>query len=340
MKKKWIFLAIYLILVIICAIIIYVVPPVAGLLERTYIAEHGNLEVANEVEALIIRDDTVYVSKAPGDVNRLVEEGALVRTGSQIVELTGEGNEELDNKYSDTLERLGKAAGKSKGGVQKPGYVTFHFDGYEGMLTPENLDEITYKQYEEISDKDIIEMPNKRCAKGEPISRITSNGSWWILFYVDKDNASRYIEGDVVNIEIGKSSVEGTIRTVTEEKKRTKVIIKCKMNCKEYLFTRKAPVKVVTSSANGIILDKESLVTINDKLGVIVIDKIGDKYFRPVKIKADDGERVAVYEDIYMDENDEFVETIDNYDEILKSPTDKDIGEIVAEMKPTEEDKK
>lgn len=340
MKKKWIFLIIYLVLVAICAIIIYVVPPVAGLFERTYIAEHGNLEVSNEVDALIIRDDTVYVSKKPGDINRLVEEGALVRTGSQIVEITGEGKEEPDDKYSDTLERLGKAAGKSKGGVQKPGYVTFQFDGYEGLLTPDNLDEITYKQYEKISDSDIIEMPTKKCAKGDPISRITSNGSWWILFYVDKDNASRYIEGDVVDIEIGKSSVEGTIRTVADEKNRTKVIIKCKMNCMDYLFTRKVSVKVTTSSANGIILDKESLVTINDKLGVIVIDKVGDKYFRPIKIKADDGEHVAVYEDIYMDENNEFVETIDNYDEILKSPDDKDITEIIAKMKPVEEDKK
>lgn len=333
MKKRWIILAIYLILVVICAVIIYVVPPVAGLFESTYIAEHGNLEVSNEVEALIIRDDTVYVSKKAGEVNRLVDEGYLVRTGSTILELSGEGNEEADSKYEEALERLGKAVGKSEGGSQKAGYVTFRMDGYEGLLTPGKLDDITYEQYENISDKDIMEMPGKKCAKGDPISRITSNGAWWILFYVDNSNASRFIEGDDADIVIGDETVEGTIRTVESGKEQTKVIIRSKMKCNGYLLARKPKLKVITSSADGIILEKESLVTINDTLGVIVIDKLGDKYFRPIKVKADDGEKVAAYEDIYMNDKSEFVETIDNYDEILKSPTDKDIEEIKAAMK-------
>lgn len=338
MKKRWIILAVYLILVVICAVIIYVVPPVAGLLESTYIAEHGSLEVSNEVEALIIRDDTVYVSKKAGEVNRLVDEGTLVRTGSSILELSGEGKEEIDSKYAETLERLGKDAGRSEGGSQKAGYVTFQFDGYEGKLTPDRIGKITYEQYENISDDDIIAMPDKKCAKGEPISRITSNGAWWILFYVDNENASRYSKGDSVDIVLGDETVTGIIRTVKKGDERTRVVIRSKMRCKQYLLSRKPSLKVITSNADGIILEKESLVTINDRLGVIVIDKIGDKYFRPVKIKADDGERVAVFEDIYMDENDEFVETLDNYDEILKSPSEKDIEEIKAAMKAAEAD--
>lgn len=333
MKKRWILLAVYLVVVVVLAIIIYVVPPVAGLLESTYIAEHGSLEVSNEVEALIIRNDNVYVSKKAGEINRLVEEGTLVRTGSSILELSGEGNDEIASKYEKVLERLGKKTGKSEGGSQKAGYVTFRFDGYEGVLTPDRIGKITYEQYEEISDNDIVEMPDKKCAKGEPISRITSNGAWWILFYVDNDNASRYNKGDEVSIVLGDETVSGVIRTVKKGDERTRIVIKSKMKCSQYLLSRKPKLKVVTSSEDGIILEKESLVTIDDRLGVIVIDKIGDKYFRPVKIKADDGEKVAVFEDIYMDENSEFVETLDNYDEILKSPTDKDIEEIKAAMK-------
>ena len=56
MNKKWIAaVAIYAGLVAICIIAVYAVPSVRGMLERTYIAEYGSIDVTDEVSAFIVR---------------------------------------------------------------------------------------------------------------------------------------------------------------------------------------------------------------------------------------------------------------------------------------------
>ena len=68
------------------------------------------------------------------------------------------------------------------------------------------------------------------------------------------------------------------------------------------------------------------------KQGVLVKNKVGEIYFMPVKVKASDGETAAVYQDLYMDDSGSFVETIGNYDEIVRLPSKRDIREAKESM--------
>ena len=50
-NKKWIVaFLVYVGLVALCCIALYVVPSVVGMFERTYIAEHGKIDVADHVK--------------------------------------------------------------------------------------------------------------------------------------------------------------------------------------------------------------------------------------------------------------------------------------------------
>ena len=93
MKKKWIVaIAIYLGLIAICLVAIYVVPSVRGMLEKTYIAEYGSIDVKDEVSAFIVRDETVYVAAQPSTINRLADPDKLVKANTHVVELTPDAN--------------------------------------------------------------------------------------------------------------------------------------------------------------------------------------------------------------------------------------------------------
>ena len=87
-NKKWIVaFLVYVGLVALCCIALYVVPSVIGMFERTYIAEHGKIDVADEVSAFIVRDERVYVAAQKSSINRLADSNRLVKAGSRVVEL-------------------------------------------------------------------------------------------------------------------------------------------------------------------------------------------------------------------------------------------------------------
>lgn len=88
-NKKWIVaFLVYVGLVALCCIALYVVPSVIGMFERTYIAEHGKIDVADEVSAFIVRDERVYVAAQKSSINRLADSNRLVNSGTKVVELT------------------------------------------------------------------------------------------------------------------------------------------------------------------------------------------------------------------------------------------------------------
>ena len=88
-NKKWIVaFLVYIGLVALCCIALYVVPSVIGIFERTYIAEHGKIDVADEVSAFIVRDERVYVAAQKSKINRLADSNRLVNAGTKVVELT------------------------------------------------------------------------------------------------------------------------------------------------------------------------------------------------------------------------------------------------------------
>ena len=102
--RKWIFaILLYFGLIALCCIVVYAIPSVKGMLEKTYIAQYGSIDVTDEVSAFIVRDETVYTAGQKSMINRIAETDKLVKANTQIVGLipTEIDPEMVDGSESD-----------------------------------------------------------------------------------------------------------------------------------------------------------------------------------------------------------------------------------------------
>ncbi len=328
-KKKWTVLTLYIGLLVVLGVIIYAVPSLLGLLDRTYITEYGEVQVTDDVsDAWIVRDDTVYGAKENSDVAALVKEKKLVKGKSQVLSMKSGGNNTLGPKYMNLKQKLGDAMKSTNGYCVGGGFVTFTADGEEGTLTPSVLDKLTEDDLKSIGN-DSIDLTVSSCSEGQPLFRVTKNGRWWLVFFTDEATAKKYAVGAEIRTTMNDKAVDTTVRSVDSIKgtDQVRIVLSCKEYHPSYLTERKVSLSNRIESDKGLLVQEESIIKVNGQKGVLVKNKVGRNYFVPIKIKASDGETAAVYEDLYMNSKGEFVETLNNYDEIVQSPSKSDIKE-------------
>ena len=396
-NRKWIIaILVYIGLIAICCIALYAVPSLKGMLEKTYTAEHGSIDVKDEVSAFIVRDETVFVADRDASINRLVDEHQLVKTGARILELKadegildlgedsgaadeeaaaeeeksdskdekksgkdskdgsdkdaeGEAGEDAEaeeaeavdaGQYTSILEELGNAVVVSKNGVtSSAGYISYKVDGAESRLTTEALDTLEEKDLKSLTKRRSVKTPAKHCGKGYPVFKIIRNKRWYLVYYLDNDDAAKYAEGDTVNAELGEQSVPVTVSQVIQGQKKTKIVLSCKTFFEDFFDERTLDTTVTVLSAEGLVLQDSSIIDAPDGTrGVFIINKLGEHVYKPVKAKADDGTRCVVYSDIYVDDEGNYVETIGAYDEIIAEPSEEDVANLKKQQQKEKEE--
>lgn len=415
-NKKWIVaFLVYVGLVALCCIALYVVPSVIGMFERTYIAEHGKIDVADEVSAFIVRDERVYVAAQKSSINRLADSNRLVKAGARVVELkptdetidlnaeaeeaeadaktddknaaeakdktegskdktsaenTDNAGEKADTEKNDTEKsdtekaeeepveqdaKLGlqgsKYAGIMKdlgdtysvtedGSTRTAGFVSYYVDGAEARLSTKAIESLNYKDLKELTGRKAVKVPSKNCGKDYPVFKIVRNRKWYLIYYLSKEDAAKYAEGDTVYIEVNDENVPVTVREVRDEGKNVRITLTCKTFFDGFLEIRNLDTKVTVESAEGLVLEDGSIVEAPDgKRGVFVINKLGEHVFTPVRTKADDGTKCVVYADIYVDDGGNYVETIGTYDEVIAEPSSEDIESLKSKDNKDKSDK-
>ena len=378
MKKKWLIAIIaYVALLLVCVAVIYIVPSVRGLLDKTYVTKYGTISIDDEVRAYIVRDEIVYVAKYDADFTRQAEAGTLYKAAAKILDFNVKVDEngeqiasdasEISRKYRSIIETLGDATSLTKGKSKVAGYVSYYIDGAEEKLSTSHLEEITEKEFKELSNLRQVEVQDRKCTAGEPVFKIIPNRKWYLVFFIDNKGADRYYAGQTVYIDIDGEQVPVSVRSVeavpeegkdTEEpdpseeppaedqseeqtseeqdaknndKGTSKVILTCKMFNGELISERKFDARVTVASASGLVLKDSSIVEKDGQKGVFVKNKLGEHKFRPISVKADNGEECVAYSDIYVDEGGNFVETIGTYDEIVEVPDEDDINSLNGE---------
>lgn len=300
-SRKWIVaFLVYIGLIAICCIAVYAVPSVKGILERTYIAEYGTVDVKDEVSAFIVRDETVYVSKHASTINRLAEPDKLVKAGTKVVELTKDENaapeaqpeepaeagaenaeaaegaegeaqpeetaSQIDEEtnpgiYTRIMDDLGDDAVVTVDGIAKEaGYVSYYVDGAEAKLNTESFEGLDKRDYKALSGKRAIETPEKSCGRGYPVFKIVSNSKWYLVYYLSNDEAAKYTEGDTVDIDINGEPVTVTVSRIESGTKTSRIILRCKAFFDGFLEMRSLDTKVTVSSAQGLVLEDASIV--------------------------------------------------------------------------------
>lgn len=350
MKKWLIAIVVYIGLIAVCCIAIYAVPFLGDKLERTYIAEYGSIDVTDEVSAFIVRDEKVYTASQPSYIKRLAKDGKLIIGNTKVVELTpdengiqaekeaeatgknkGKPGEGLSKgRYNSIMTELGDSVAVTEDGTSKnAGYVSYHVDGAEAKLSTNAIDDLTYDDFRDLTDRNALTTPKSKCGTGYPVFKIVRNGKWYLVYYLSNEEAEKYYPGQTVNVDMDGSEVTVTVSQTETGKKNTKIVLSCKSFFEGFLEIRNLDTTVTVERADGLLLEDQSIVEAPDgKRGVFVKDKLGNHVFKPVKVKADDGRKCVAYSDIYMDEEGNYVETIGTYDEIIANPSDDDIKSL------------
>ena len=107
---------IYLLLCLALYVCIYIVPEVSDIFVETYVAEYGSLQIGEESEALFVRNERLYTADGGGATDGVISGGSLMRKGSRIVTVGGQGYYSGEN-----------------------GIVSYFYDGLESVLTPETM---------------------------------------------------------------------------------------------------------------------------------------------------------------------------------------------------------
>ena len=178
-KKRRELLFLYVAAVAVLIVLIYGLPQVTGALTSTYTVKYGRLRIYDSADGYIVRTEEVYRAGSGGTENRYIRNGKLIRKGTKILEMTGSGSssEDRDSAYEDLLDRLnGKAKETDSYRTDTEGVVSYTADGYEYVLTPENMTKKSRSFYEGLSNDDVTKLSPKDVKKGDPVFKLCSRG--------------------------------------------------------------------------------------------------------------------------------------------------------------------
>ncbi len=330
-RKKTI--AIYLLVLILLFLIVAVIPSVTDALTPTETIRYGRLKVADDVTGTIVRDETVYTASAAGTVSWLCKEGDLVRQGTKIVSLKASGKSnaasfgnrgEKEKKLSGDAKRLvdalgGAAVRDQDGTAQRRGKYSHYADGYEAYYTPKRMKKITEREAGQHAD-DPVDLKAGSVEKGAPLYRIADNKAWYILCWIDEGSIGRFEEGATVTVELPDGSIRAEVDSIAQEGKKWKLILRTSSYCRNWEKIRTAQMSVVTTDKSGLLISNKCITTKNGQVGVYVRSATDDYVFTPVQVLGTDGEKSLVSEDSYYNNKGKSVNTVKNYDEVLKHP--------------------
>lgn len=173
------------------------------------------------------------------------------------------------------------------------GIVSFNIDGLEELLSPSNIQDITYNDIIEICNKTkdtIKENTLKSVTCNMPVLKIIDNYCYYIAVPLDK----KLHQGQVYDLIFAgcDKPVKGKLEHIAGNSKYVGIFC-VNSDIKELLATRNLEVKILLGKFYGKIVPKDCLVNLEGKEGVYIIQR-NKRIFKPVKIIAKNDHYAAV----------------------------------------------
>jgi putative membrane fusion protein len=316
-------IACYLAALIILYVVIYVVPKVTDLFETTQVLENGTLIISCEAEGYLVKDETINIAGKTGTIKYNVEEGTVIKKGTDVVDITEvpeDADKDIRLKYNGDLEKLAGYDGVEVGGNSPiSGVLSFTIDGNEPYFNTKNLKKITQDGAKDHSGG-TTNLKRQNAVKGEPVFKVSSDDKWYMVCWMDKEDAKAFEAGTAVRLELPEGKVNATIQSVKKEDGDYKVVIYSNGYYKAFAETREADVTIVKSNNTGLICDNECIIEVDGVEGVYVVDKNGDYKFKPINVLVTDGKQSVLSEKTFTNDKYELVETVIVHDEVLRNP--------------------
>lgn len=291
-------IAIFAVLFIIFYALIYVVPTVSDIFTQTYIAEYGTLDVSRDAKCIIVRNEKAYTANSSGKVEREVEAGELLKANRQVVSLGGNA------VYSNEI-----------------GVVSYYYDGFENKCSGETLDSLSKEFFDTFKESAGVQKAvSGKAEAGNTLFKIIDNTKWYLVCWLDAEDEEVFTEGRNVTVTFDdENQVLMEVEKVTKQGKEIKVILSTDRIYKDFDQYRVKECTITAKSSSGIIINTDSIVEKDGTDGVYIIDKYGKENFVPVQIYSTQGDKTVVAKNYYYDSEGYPVETIKNYDEVLKN---------------------
>ncbi|MDR3072172.1 MAG: hypothetical protein LBU41_01630 [Clostridiales Family XIII bacterium] len=326
---------IFLVVVAILYIAIYGVPKIQGLMEKTQILEYGELPVSDNAEVLILRTESLYMADVSGNVDYLTEEGTKVRSGIALVNInpapapetqTEEDGKETEEPKETVYQAISVIAGDSA--IENPGNLaqftgvfSTYADGYEQKYNATAIGSLKRKDLEAVF-LEPMDLRREYVYKGEPIYKITDNTVWHMVYWIKEkeSHAEDYNVGDVVQVILGKATVNASIESVEKESGYYKIVLLSDVFYEDLPKVRKVEAEIRFGEYEGLIVDEECVTERDGQKGVFVKQRSGSFEWTPIQVKTKSKGKYVVEAVVYYDPEGNPVDTVIYYDEVLRNP--------------------
>jgi putative membrane fusion protein len=200
-----------------------------------------------------------------------------------------------------------------------PGIVTYYMDGYEDDLTYERIFNLQLDQINNLAlEPKLIDSASVN--PGDVLCKIVDDSSFFIIL-IDKVGAlTQYTVGDEVKVETTRKVIDGVIEKRFSSGDQVAIAIKVEEYFEDFYKERFKNVKITQDSFNGLKIKASSIVEYDGEVGVLVVDKLKEVHFKPIKIIKSFGDELIVKENVYVDFIDGeqvTVDTISLYDQVI-----------------------
>lgn len=247
---------------------------------KSRIADIEEMQSYNDVEAA---DISLVNTKVTNSLNSLVRECAtrkyssideysleLLTNMSRRQMITGEQTDfsarlaELNTELDTLSASLPQAVGYIT--TDTSGYFVSSIDGYENLLSCDDIDNITPEFLDSLKTEEINE---------NAVGKIVSGYVWYIAAKVSLEDSMQYKTGDTLTVKTSLKSnpeLNVTVEKINASKSDDSVvlILSCQQMNSELASMRKGNMTIIKSTYSGLKLPKKALRVQDGKTGVFV----------------------------------------------------------------------
>lgn len=288
-----------------------------------------NMEINNIVDELRsarIQDDFTKLSDLKIKLESKIDKKRRVSgdksfSGANLDRLKGEKNK-LETRIKNSILQINSP---------ESGIISYYIDGYEEILTPQNLANIKYefiKGIESNSDK----LRYDKVIFNQSIFKITDNTAWYIVIITDFEDANSFEIGKKVSVDILESRITGKITDKIQDDTKSFIIVRTNQYVSGFNNIRKANFKVIREHREGLKIHRDSVIERDGEMGVFLLSVNRKAIFRPIKVLGYDDDYVIVEInsfEVKEGDSSKRVRTVKLYDEVLRYGKKYKEGDIV-----------
>lgn len=236
------------------------------------------------------------IKKLKTEINEIIQRKAVIigddETEDVYIQSLNEQKENLEKQMAQSIEEER---------TEFSGLVSYLIDGYEEILKPEAIQDITpdvfNKMLNDVGNNAGNE--NRETNTGKPFAKITRDLGCYLVICKDADTLNFLKKGDSILIRINdiNKTIQGIVEYISEEQSGKKVVsLKINKYTNELSALRKLNIDLIKSTYEGLMVPVRSLIDVNKTkmTANIIIIKANNASVREVIIKGLNSEYAVI----------------------------------------------